>query len=278
MNSLISAAMRRGKTMKKTRLRVAPALVGVIASVVVLGAGPALGAQLSACTTISQRGSYELTRNLTARGDCLVVAANFVTIDLGGWVIAGNGTGSGITDQEAARRGIAVRNGTVTNFDAGVALGETTGAVVENVRAITHNTFGIATGSFSIVSGNIVENTIFGIIAGRFSTVTGNSAAGGEGGIRAGPHSTVSGNSVFGDPGIGAGPGSTISGNTVQGLAGIETGPGSTVSGNTVQNTGGGTGITVACPSNVIENTVTGHEENLLLVGAGCTNIDNLAP
>ena len=208
--------------MKKTRLRVAPALVGVIASVVVLGAGPALGAQLSACTTISQRGSYELTRNLTARGDCLVVAANFVTIDLGGWVIAGNGTGSGITDQEAARRGIAVRNGTVTNFDAGVALGETTGALLRTCGPSTHNTLS-QPAPFSIVSGNIVESTIFGIIAGRFSTVTGNSAAGGEGGIRAGPHSTVSGNSVFGDPGIGAGPGSTISGNTVQGLAGIET-------------------------------------------------------
>ena len=51
------------------------------------------------------------------------------------------------------------------------------------------------------------------------------------------------------------------------------------MSGNTVQEDGGGTsGIEVACPSNVIGNTVTGFPENLLLNGAGCTNIDNLAP
>ena len=79
--------------MKKTRLRAASALVGVIASVTALGAGPALGAQINKCTTITKPGFYVLTRNLTATGDCLVVAANFVTIDLGGWVITGSGLG-----------------------------------------------------------------------------------------------------------------------------------------------------------------------------------------
>ena len=86
--------------MKKTRLH-APALVGVLVSVVAFSAGPAwgdqssrpaLGNRISKCGTISKPGSYVLTRNLTAIGDCLVVAANFVTIDLGGWVITGNGT------------------------------------------------------------------------------------------------------------------------------------------------------------------------------------------
>ena len=96
--------------MKKTRLH-APAIVGVLVSIVAFSAGPAwgdqssrpaLGNRISKCGTISKPGSYVLTRNLTANGDCLVVAANFVTIDLGGWVITGNGTGGGITDQEAA--------------------------------------------------------------------------------------------------------------------------------------------------------------------------------
>jgi hypothetical protein len=79
-----------------------------------------------------------------------------------------------------------------------------------------------------------------------------------------------------------AGPGSTISNNTVEGINGIFARPGgSTVSGNTAlasEVDGGDTGITVDCPSNVIGNTATGYASNLVLSGAGCTNIDNVAP
>ena len=86
-----TSQVRGAPTMRKTSLRIAPALFGVIASVVALAAGPALGAQINKCTKITKPGFYVLTRNLTATGDCLVVAANFVTIDLGGWVITSTG-------------------------------------------------------------------------------------------------------------------------------------------------------------------------------------------
>jgi hypothetical protein len=77
-------------------------------------------------------------------------------------------------------------------------------------------------------------------------------------GIVSGNDSIVSGNVVlFAEDGIIAGPGSTISGNIVQGEF---------------------SGITAFCPSNVIGNTATGEGKNLVLVGDGCTNIDNLAP
>jgi hypothetical protein len=45
---------------------------------------------LRKCQTISQPGSYELTDNLTTNGDCLVITADFVTIDLAGFTITGN--------------------------------------------------------------------------------------------------------------------------------------------------------------------------------------------
>jgi hypothetical protein len=47
---------------------------------------------IKACGTISQPGSYELANNLTAtpNTDCLVITANFVTIDLAGFSIAGS--------------------------------------------------------------------------------------------------------------------------------------------------------------------------------------------
>ena len=93
---------------------------GVIASVIALGAGPVLGAakptKLRECGEIDQPGSYVLTRNVTTDGDCFVVTADDVTLDLGGWVITGtNNDRTGITD-DAPRRNIAVRNGTITGF------------------------------------------------------------------------------------------------------------------------------------------------------------------
>lgn len=82
------------------------------------------------------------------------------------------------------------------------------------------------------------------------------------------------------DSGIFTGPFSTVSGNTVLRFRGILARLGSTVSGNTAlaREEGGENGIQVNCPSNVIGNTATGDASNLVLSGAGCTNIDNLAP
>lgn len=44
---------------------------------------------IKACQTISKPGSYELANNLTATGDCLLIATDFVTIDLAGFLISG---------------------------------------------------------------------------------------------------------------------------------------------------------------------------------------------
>jgi hypothetical protein len=295
------SAIKEARTMKKSRRRAAQALANVIASILALGAEPALGAVISECTTIGKPGSYVLTRNLTAAGDCVVIAADFVTLDLAGWVITGDGsTGRGVT---GGGRGITVRNGTVTGFSLGVMLGA--GAVVEKVRAIDNggDGAGIATGSSSMISGNTVSGSPFPIAAGFGSTISGNTTRGGPFGITAGNFSTVSGNNVVGggvgiftgfgsivsgntssgsDPSIFTGLGSIVSGNIAAGPVGILAGLGSMVNGNTAKeegNGGGGSaGIVVDCPSNVIGNTATGYSNNLVLSGAGCTNIDNLAP
>jgi len=53
------------------------------------GAGAREPTQLRKCQTISQPGSYELADNLVAPGgDCLVITADFVTIDLAGFSIS----------------------------------------------------------------------------------------------------------------------------------------------------------------------------------------------
>ncbi len=86
------------------------------------------------CTQIITPGSYLVANNLPGvaglldGGKCLVVRVDFVTIDLGGFVLRGNERGNGIDDTDNLRRSIVVRNGTVTNFEIGVALNSTTRA------------------------------------------------------------------------------------------------------------------------------------------------------
>jgi hypothetical protein len=123
--------------------------------------------QIKECRTIAEPGSYALVRNLTARGTCLFIAADFVTLDLNGWTITGDGTGTGIrTDPpisvedlevpedledfefpreeplEPLRSGLVVRNGTVAGFEVGVNLAATD-SIVEGVRAIGNTRIGI---------------------------------------------------------------------------------------------------------------------------------------
>ncbi len=230
---------------------------------------------ISACTTITEPGSYVLTRNLTAAADCLVIAADFVTLDLHGWAIIGPGPdapeqatgirGENRPEAEVPQRGITVRNGTIAHFQVGVFLPFSVGVVVEEVRVIGSEGNGIIVGDGSTVSGNTATaNQEDGIFAHRGSTVSGNTAEGN------------------GAVGIFTNAGSTVSGNTAQGnnRAGIvAVGGGSTIGGNTAQ---GNTeeGIFVVCPSNVIGNTAVANGENLVLDGnpAECNASDNLAP
>ena len=105
-----------------------------------------------ACTTITLPGSYQLSKNLHAVGNCLVVGVNFVTIDLGGFTIFGNGSGMGIM-AVGVRRGIVIRNGLITNFFDGIDLASSREIVVENLRAIANVGSGIRIGLFAFPSG-----------------------------------------------------------------------------------------------------------------------------
>ena len=95
---------------------------------------------ISACTAITTSGSYILTRNLVAAGNCLVVTADFVTTDLAGHTISGNGTGGGITTGSDV--GITVRGGFVTNFFNGIDLISARDAIVERVPSRPTRTSG----------------------------------------------------------------------------------------------------------------------------------------
>jgi hypothetical protein len=208
--------------------------------------------QINACQKITRSGSYQLARNLTAAGNCIVLAADFVTIDLNGFTITGNGTGIAVlTDQQANRRGYVVRRGMITNFKRGVDLSNALDAVIEEVYAAENTGVGIYAGYSSIVTGNVVRGS-------------------GEVGIETLDGSIVRGNAVIGTKkgALGLGNGIVVNGGTL-------------VSDNT-SNFNAGHGIYVTCPSNITGNTAINNSDgNISLNPAtptGCSQNNNVAP
>ena len=203
---------------------------------------------ITACQTISQPGSYKLVGNLAITGGagCLIVAADDVTIDLAGFSIIGQQAGAGGIQSVPYLfgHGIAVRNGSISGFTDGVGLEDDTSSIVEGMRVSgTPGQQGSGIIAQGIVKGNVVSGMNIGIQA-----ITG-----------------------------------TIADNYVENFAdGIFAQAGSTLIGNTVINnnpaTGYTTGLVVTCPSNVINNTATGSNNNLFMIGDGCNNTNNVAP
>jgi hypothetical protein len=219
-------------------------------------AGPA---EVTRCQTIDKPGSYRLVNNLQAAGDCLVVTAEGVTIDLAGFALTGNGTGTGIKGPKAPSGVIpeirtVVRNGGISHFDRATDLAGTVERTV-----VTSNHEGIVV-SVGIVRGNTSQsNTVTGIAIAD-GLVDGNLVIANGTGIQVQEAAVVTGNEVSGNQiGIDAkGIGSAVTVNVVGGNHAI--------------------GLRVHCPSNLINNTVVGSPTNLVLSDSTCHTSDNLAP
>ncbi len=202
---------------------------------------------IDTCRTIASSGSFRVTTNLTTNGDCLVIQANDVSIDLQGHRLRGNGTGIGVQiEGPTERRGIEIRNGAVTNFNTGINLVFVKGAVVERVRALQNNT-GIVIGPGSVVSESIASENQG---AGIFATIANNTGGGVFGGLITDNVAVENGLGIFS-----SNPGMTIRGNSVR------------------ANSFGG--IEVSCPSTVIANSATDNAVNLKLNGAACEDSQN---
>jgi hypothetical protein len=157
------------------------ALCGLLAPLALAQATPA---SLSACQAITTSGSYKVRQNIDATGDCFVIQADYVTINLAGYVISGDGTGSGITDEGNARSGITVRGGVLANFDTGVDLAASTGSMLQNLRVLDNVSNGLLAGGSSMVSNCLVAgHSTTGIAVGAGSLVAGNTVNGGNTGI-----------------------------------------------------------------------------------------------
>ena len=224
----------------------------------------ALPQLILACGTLSTPGSYTVLNNLNSTADCLVIASDFVTLDLGGFVVSGSGSGNGagITARGAALRGVTIRNGVVQRFAQGISMGASTGVTVERVYA----------------TGNAQE----GILLGDMATVRDSTAiANGGSGVRVGQRGLIVNNNAGenGGHGLSGNLGTSMIGNTSghNSGSGISTLAGSNVVHNVARNNTMD-GIFADCPSNVVGNAATNNiGQNLDLLNGSCTANDNSA-
>ena len=245
---------------------------------------------IDSCQTLSIPNTvYKLTARLRSCGDCLVVGANRITIDMQGNSIDSSceGGDAGITDHGVSYDQVVVKNGSVTKYFVGVSLLASTRASVIGVTSNGNFGNGIETGSNSLVKGATTEgNGLHGIQVGDRSQVQGSSSrgngrfSGGEGsGIRAPFNCLITQNTVdfnFAE-GIGTQGNCTVSYNTAtfNGGHGISAGGDDGGSGNLVTHNiarfNGDIDYNVQCPSTVTFNTSSsGFPGSYNFVGTGC--------
>lgn len=224
-------------------------LCAIAAAVAAAASSPALAAgpsNVNSCGTISAPGSYVLTRNVSASGDCFKIRADDVTFDFNGFTATGDGTGAAMG---LDGRGIVVRNGTVRGFGVGISIVTHSptmdlreGAVIEHMQVLDMVNFGIGGG--------------FGTVRDSFLAGNGNTAIG-----------------------LGGGPSQITNNRVVGNGAGVAAGPGSVVSGNTISYNNlfpYGTGLIAQCPLLAVDNAIVGQPTNVVTFGTGCVMDHNV--
>lgn len=253
-------------------------------------ATPALAqVKLGRCETITEPGSYVLKENVLASGDCFVVETSFVTLDLAGFSIIGDGTGAAISDGGSSRRAVTIRNGTIGGFESAISMFPSSGVEVRdlgihdmagdgirvgnrctivNNRLTAIEGVGLRVSSSSVVAGNTIDVVGLSrqpaiVMSGGAGVVESNIVSGGGPGtstIDVGPVSRIVGNSiigVFSDAAVSAGHLAVVQGNSIR---------------------GGSAGVVVVCPSNVADNAIaltTGSGAEVVTTGTGCTVASN---
>ena len=229
---------------------------------------------ISDCGTIAQSGSYLQINDLpgpaglNADNGCLVIAADDVVLDLGGFSLVGNGMGSGMLASGIFmddRKNVVIRNGTIRNFGGNGVREDSDFGLAKNhqvsgLRVLDNGARAIAlSGDNHQVTDCFVSGNDGGIVAGNFARLVGNIALDNsalDSGIAAQSASTITGNRSVGNGiGISPGSGSTVSGNTVtdNAIFGIIASSNSTVTGNTASDNA--VGIDARINSLVVGNT-----------------------
>ena len=252
---------------------------------------------IDSCQTLSIPNTvYKVAAHLTSSGNCLIVAADKITIDLQGHSITGDGqtTSNGIIDiLNRPNDLIVVKNGTISGFGIGIVLASNRVSVI-GVTANSNVANGIfiwgdqslvksSTASFNggvgiVMAGDraqVQQSTANNNPGGgmvmtsncllTMSTANGNGADGGMDGIRTFGRCTVSYNTANDNEGSG-----------INSIGGFTFGSPSLITHNTAMNNGN-LDFQVQCPSDVTFNTsTTGFPASYSLYDdPGCHTVGN---
>ena len=141
--------MRQPKTQELCAVAIAPLIIlTALAGADRASAAGAVAIDSCRILTDTNTTTYKLATDLTSCGDCLIVANNKITIDLQGHSITSTcpGSGWGITDQGRILDLITVKNGTVSGYEIGVFLSNSTRVSVLGVKATNNAIVGIWVG------------------------------------------------------------------------------------------------------------------------------------
>ena len=261
-----------------------------------LAAAPA-SAQIACGDTVTT--SITLTADLTCAGaQGIVVGADKVTVDLGGFTLTGGGSGVGV-DNGLGFDGVVVKNGTIRLFDQAISIG---GGAQKNtvtgvtIRACTGAGIDLNDSDFGKVTktnvldcglgvqigvdgtGNVIEKSSVvavdqaGVqVAGANNVVQKNQISGANDGVRVlGAGNRVIGNGVDRcramGVAVGGGLGNFVAKNTVTGSTGsgvdVRNGVGTIVKQNTLSGNGNyGVGVFLGSDDTVVEkNAIRGSD------------------
>jgi hypothetical protein len=216
---------------------------------------------------ITRPGSYRLEGNLRVPTGAsgIVITANNVTLDLGGFAVLASGSCAGspcnvIGIDVRGSSATTVKNGSISGFSnsilggVGISIGPGSGALLEELH-LTGNDVGIVTAANTIVRKSTIDSNQNGIfINGRSSLIESNTVSGAS--------NQGSGIAVFGG-------GAMVSGNIIENLTqGIVVyGPGYSGSGRLLYSsnffqradgaadvTNGGGGVAISLYNNLCSN------------------------
>jgi hypothetical protein len=158
--------LRTGIAAATVAFALAPAASLAVDGVILIDQNKALAGNVTAGdapgfpVSINAPGSYRLSGNLTvpAGVDGIIVASPGITLDLNGFSISSaGGFARGINNQGSPQPRTTVRNGQIVGFTTGIRLGDSDGAVVEDVHTIMQGIGGVAVvvGAYSRVQRNV---------------------------------------------------------------------------------------------------------------------------
>jgi parallel beta-helix repeat protein len=127
--------------------------------------------------TITNSGSYYLTTNLTGAPALtgITISASSVTLDLGGFLLSGAGSGDGVS-VSGTRTNITIQNGSLRNWDTGVNATLASNSRFERLQVSQGISFGIYVGNGNLILFCQAEGNGWGIYGGNNCTIKGCTA------------------------------------------------------------------------------------------------------